>query len=163
MDANGTALAHEGHSRTRWLDTDWRSDVRNCLLQHCDMDTNEHPRIGTDTLRKTGYLFAVGGILRQDESLTERQGPAPSQGSSYLPSRLAMNAARHTTMYKTSKYIQNAFSWHATSRERFQKENFPALCPSLSIVIEKATHSSSLTASRNNCCGANKVVDENGF
>jgi integrase len=54
---------------TPWVYSQWRTKTRTLVLRHCsskmnpDPDFDEPIKIGTHTLRKTGYLFSVFGIM----------------------------------------------------------------------------------------------------
>jgi hypothetical protein len=147
LSEHGVVIAGHGngHFATHWIYQKWLNLLKVLLEKYCNMEDSDCSRVGTHTLRKTGYLFAIWGILmmlQNDRKRGQHDSPTSGDGS---PTRLSelwenevMKSARHRSITNASKYIQDAFSLHAVcARERFQEENF--VSGFVSIIIERAS------------------------
>ncbi len=94
----------------RWRYTDWLNDLRTILqkyTQRKDELNKGHGKLGTHTLRKTGYLFAVWGVLK---NLGKISADAVA-GISSLPEICLcdiLKSARHKTMQNAGTYQKDA-------------------------------------------------------
>jgi hypothetical protein len=121
---------NDGKFVTQWTYNGWLNLLKEILKTHCGMVETECSRVGTHTLRKTAYLFAVWGILQMLNRSRKRGGSDDNNDAQ--PTKLSelweneiMKSARHRSIANASRYIQDAFSLHGISaRERFQEENF---------------------------------------
>jgi hypothetical protein len=118
------------------------------LLQHqfptiFGEGTTDPATIGTHTLRKTGYLFAVWGLLR-----TTRCAPDPERLSQNVLFANVLLSARHKTVMQASTYMIDACThYERVALERFQETNAVGQWRSCIVVqrhLARANHGPSL-------------------
>jgi hypothetical protein len=109
-----------------------------------DLDEAEKdPLIGTHTLRKTGYLFAVWSTLTFNGALSGSSIVRPPADIHY---QQIMTSARHTSINNANLYIKDASTYHALVK-REQKSARHAVGYWESIVVELRTKNRRLTTS----------------
>jgi hypothetical protein len=110
---------------TEWKYTQWRQRLRLLVTRHCEhkSSTLSVMRIGTHTLRKTGYLFAVFGIMRFNGYNITDSTVGVERGCSELQFASILKSARHSTVQNAMTYFQDT----ATMYEAIQQERFPSL------------------------------------
>jgi hypothetical protein len=113
---------YEGtHGSTRWAYGAWRNKLRSLISNHCGTKRRvdiKLLRVGTHTLRKTGYLFAVWGTLKFNGHVSGStvgiKSTADIQFSNILLS------ARHSSISNAAGYIRDS----ATTLALQSKESF---------------------------------------
>jgi hypothetical protein len=108
-----------------WKYSQWRVLLRTLVTRHCETKKGNIVvlRIGTHTLRKTGYLFAVFGIMRYNGHNITDTTVSVERGGSELQFAAVLKSARHSTIQNAMTYFQDT----STMYEAIQQERFPAL------------------------------------
>jgi hypothetical protein len=105
----------------------WRTKIRTLVLRHCTSKMNPDPehdepiKIGTHTLRKTGYLFSVFGVMRYNGVNMSDRTRNVENSTANLQMANILKSARHATVQNASVYLQDI----GTMYEAIQKERNP--------------------------------------
>jgi hypothetical protein len=119
----GSEEADEQIPARGWTYANWRSTLLKLVRLYCQSKQHDVAgvRVGTHTLRKTGYLFAIWGVLKfngADSAVGRRTVPADVQLSCILSS------ARHSTVNNAHAYIKDAVTlYSAIGKERHAGRN----------------------------------------
>jgi integrase len=109
---------------TPWVYSQWRTKIRTLVLRHCsskmnpDPDFDEPIKIGTHTLRKTGYLFSVFGIMRYNGASMSDRTRSVENSTAALQMANVLKSARHSTVQNAAVYLQDI----GTMYDAIQKE-----------------------------------------
>jgi hypothetical protein len=110
---------------TAWRYAQWRVRLRTLVTRHCESKKGSMSvlRIGTHTLRKTGYLYAVFGVMRFNGHSVTDGTVSIERGGSELQFAAILKSARHSTVQNAMTYFQDT----STMYEAIQQERFPAV------------------------------------
>jgi hypothetical protein len=113
------------HGEIKWTYAYWRKFLKKLIRLYCGtkkLIDEKELRIGTHTLRKTAYLFAIWGTLKfnghESGSSISTRGLADIQFGNILMS------ARHKTLSNACAYIRDsATSLAVSSKESFSQQH----------------------------------------